>query len=161
MRPRSRASYRLARAAEGKVVRDTEQLAPGLKRCPDCREIKPLDEFPGAKNTVSGRHSYCKPCHNIRGVETADRLYGGTREYHLRRRYGIGEAEFRAMFEAQGGLCAICQEKPAVHVEHDHATGAIRGLACFNCNGALGHVQDRVDILQKAIEYLERNKQTS
>ncbi|SCL28931.1 hypothetical protein GA0070624_3787 [Micromonospora rhizosphaerae] len=75
----------------------------GLKWCPDCDQVKPLDEFPRTKKT-SGRHSYCKPCHNARGRQTAQRLYGGTREYHLRRRYGIGEKEVRELLAEQGGL---------------------------------------------------------
>jgi len=27
---------------------------------------------------------------------------------------------------------------------------------CFNCNGGLGQFRDRIDILRKAIDYLER-----
>ena len=42
------------------------------------------------------------------------------------------------MFAVQGGVCAICEEAPASHVDHDHETGRVRGLLCFNCNGALG-----------------------
>ena len=30
------------------------------------------------------------------------------RDYELRRRYGIGNDEYQAIFEAQRGLCAIC-----------------------------------------------------
>src|SRR5215472_8722554 len=83
--------------------------APSMsKRCPDCGETKPLEDFPRNKNAKDGRHTYCKPCHNARGKETSERLYGGTRHYHLRHRYGIGADEFDELVRLQGGLCAIC-----------------------------------------------------
>jgi hypothetical protein len=61
------------------------------------------------------------------------------------------------MFEEQGGLCAICREAPAAHVDHDHASGRVRGLLCFNCNGALGQFRDRRDLMLAAIAYLDAN----
>ncbi|MBV9285432.1 MAG: endonuclease VII domain-containing protein, partial [Acidimicrobiia bacterium] len=64
------------------------------------------------------------------------------RKSHLKRKYGLTEQQYQAMLVAQDGLCAICQERPAVHVDHDHATGRVRALLCFNCNGALGHMLD-------------------
>lgn len=58
------------------------------------------------------------------------------------------------MFAAQGGLCAVCRIAPAAHVDHDHATGRVRGLLCFNCNGGLGQFRDDVKVMQRAIRYL-------
>jgi predicted transcriptional regulator YheO len=34
--------------------------------------------------------------------------------------------------------------------------GKVRGLLCMNCNTALGGFKENIDILQKAIEYLEK-----
>ena len=62
------------------------------------------------------------------------------------------------MFDAQGGLCAICQTAPAVHVDHDHETGAVRALLCFNCNGGLGQFRDDPALLQAAADYVERHR---
>lgn len=135
-----------------------ETLFPSLKRCPDCKKQKPLVDFPRNKNSKDGRHAYCKPCHNARGHETRQRLYGGGRHYHLRRRYGIGAAEVEAMIAAQGGVCAICHERPAAHVDHDHKTGKIRGILCFGCNGGLGQFQDDTDRMARAIEYVQRHR---
>src|SRR2546421_13070278 len=64
------------------------------KRCPDCLQYKPLSDFPRNLRTKSGYTTYCKLCHNARGSETSQRLDGGRRHYHLKRRYGIGAAEF-------------------------------------------------------------------
>ena len=58
------------------------------------------------------------------------------------------------MLEAQDGVCAICKSAPAVHVDHDHATGAVRALLCFNCNGGLGQFKDDPGVLRAAAEYV-------
>ncbi|MGK5685339.1 endonuclease VII domain-containing protein [Actinoplanes sp. URMC 104] len=104
---------------------------------------------------MSGYHSYCLPCHNARGQETRKRLYGGSREYHLRERYGIGQAGFDELLWRQGGVCAICGVADPQHVDHDHRTGAVRGILCFNCNGGLGQFRDDPDRLAAAIRYLK------
>jgi len=99
--------------------------------------------------------TYCKPCHNTRTRASVD-ANGGARNYHLRRRYGITAEHFDQMLAEQGGLCAICRDAPAEHVDHDHATARIRGLLCFNCNGALGQFRDRTDLMLRAVAYLRR-----
>lgn len=64
------------------------------------------------------------------------------RNWWYQRTYGISLQEFEEMVKVQGGLCKICGEPPikgrALHVDHDHKTGKVRGLLCFRCNGALG-----------------------
>jgi hypothetical protein len=126
----------------------------GSKWCPDCDTIKPLEHFPTTPASKTGRYTYCKPCHNARGRASLERV-GGSRTYHLKRRYGISVADVDGMLEAQGGLCAICKVAPAVHVDHDHATGAVRALLCFNCNGGLGQFRDNPQSLRRAAAYLE------
>ena len=59
------------------------------------------------------------------------------------------------MLEAQGGLCAICQERPAEHVDHDHLTGTVRAMLCSCCNQGLGSFRDPADVMRAAISYLE------
>ena len=127
------------------------------KRCPDCGDSKPLEDFPRNKNSKDGRHAYCKPCYNARGKESKDRLYGGSRHYHLKRRYGIGAAEVDELIRQQGGFCAICRVKPAEHVDHNHISGKVRGILCFGCNGGLGQFQDNTEALRRAIDYVERD----
>lgn len=87
------------------------------------------------------------------------------RERYYRRNYGIGVREWQAMFEAQGGRCAICRgegflmrahHEATLMVDHDHNTGAVRGLLCHNCNRALGLLQDSALIVREAATYLER-----
>jgi hypothetical protein len=98
---------------------------------------------------------YCKPCHNARGRESRERHHGSTRHYHLKRRYDIGADDVRLLIEAQGGRCLICGREDPEHVDHDHDTGLVRGILCFNCNGGLGQFGDDVDRLAGAIAYLD------
>lgn len=156
MSARSKASYRKRAAAEGRVVREQQPVPSGQRRCPDCLQVKGLDEFPRNKNGRDGRATYCKPCHNHRTRETAQRLYGGGRNYHLRARYGITAHDFDAMVEAQGGVCALCRERKPEHVDHDHVTKQIRGILCSCCNQGLGNFRDNPASLREAISYLER-----
>jgi hypothetical protein len=125
----------------------------GSKWCPDCDCVKPFSEFPTARRNKTGRHTYCKPCHNARGRDTLESV-GGSRTYHLKRRYGITATEADAMLAEQGGLCPICKTAPAAHVDHDHATGAVRALLCFNCNGGLGQFKDNPEALHAAAYYV-------
>jgi hypothetical protein len=73
----------------------------------------------------------------------------------LKRRYGLTAAEADAMLEEQDGLCAICKAAPAAHVDHDHATGRVRALLCFNCNGGLGQFKDDPVALHAAAYYVQ------
>lgn len=125
----------------------------GHKWCPDCNDVKPLREFPTNRSASSGYMTSCKPCHNARTRASLE-ANGGARNYHLRRRYGITVEHYNKMFAEQDGLCAICQEAPAEHVDHDHKTGKVRGLLCFNCNGALGQFRDRPDLMLLGATYL-------
>jgi hypothetical protein len=123
------------------------------KWCPDCDTVKPLVEFPRTSASKTGRHTYCRPCHNARGRASLEKA-GGSRTYHLQKRYGITAEQFDAMLAQQSGVCAICEVEPAVHVDHDHVTGRIRALLCFNCNGGLGNFRDDPLFLYAAAEYV-------
>lgn len=76
--------------------------------------------------------------------------------------YGLTEAQYDEMYEAQDGSCAICRatqgrRKEKDHpllVDHCHATGKVRGLLCQPCNSALGMFEDNTERMRKAIAYL-------
>jgi hypothetical protein len=73
----------------------------------------------------------------------------------------LTEVEYKAMLEAQGGVCAICKEKPKgnrLAVDHIHGTDKVRGLLCKLCNPALGLFKDDPDRLNAAIEYLRKGR---
>ena len=60
-------------------------------------------------------------------------------------RYGIGAGDFDEIVNEQGGVCPLCGREDPEHVDHDHATGTVRGVLCFNCNGGLGQFRDSID----------------
>ena len=126
----------------------------GHRYCPTCGQVKPVSEFP-RRNDTAGHAQCCKPCHDARERESQQRLYGGTQQYRLRRRYGVGQAEFDELLDAQGGCCAICGAADPQHLDHDRRTGWVRGILCFNCNGGLGQFRDSPELLAEAISYLK------
>lgn len=73
-------------------------------------------------------------------------------------RTGIDHDTYQRMFAAQGGGCAICGAAPKtrkLHVDHSHATGAIRGLLCFTCNRLVAVARTWNDArVEAAREYL-------
>ncbi len=55
--------------------------------------------------------------------------------------------------------CEICDQPidgPQKHLDHDHATGAPRGVLCTKCNAMLGFARDSQKILSSACQYLSR-----
>ena len=75
--------------------------------------------------------------------------------------YGLTTAQREEMYRAQSGRCAVCRgarESGDLKVDHDHATGVIRGLLCHACNVGLGHFMDSPSILTSAAWYLERHR---
>jgi hypothetical protein len=118
---------------------------------------KPAEDFPRNRATRDGLAAYCKPCHNRIMKQQKAKLYGGERNYLLELRYGIDEADVAALIELQGGTCAICRTKPAVHLDHNHATGRPRGALCFACNRGLGKVGDSIEVLRAMIAYLREH----
>lgn len=72
--------------------------------------------------------------------------------------YGIQPDDYDKMYAAQDGKCAICRRATGLtrrlSVDHDHATGKVRGLLCRVCNDLLGHARDDVDFFYRAMQYL-------
>lgn len=69
--------------------------------------------------------------------------------------YGLQPSEYAVILEKQKGLCAICLgaiDNP--RVDHDHATGLVRGLLCSRCNSGLGKLGDSREVLRNAMIYL-------
>lgn len=86
------------------------------------------------------------------------------RNYHIKKTYGITPEQYASMLAEQNGGCAICGRGPngTNHVErdllidHDHETGAVRGLLCNNCNAGMGIIGDTAEHLEAAIAYLRK-----
>lgn len=86
----------------------------------------------------------------------AQRPQWKSRDLGLRRAYGITIFQYNAMLEDQGHVCRICGEAPVrrLAVDHDHKTGRVRGLLCWNCNRGLQNFRDNPDALWAAVQYV-------
>lgn len=69
-------------------------------------------------------------------------------------RYRLTRDDHEALIEAQGGLCAICGVGAPRYVDHDHATGRVRGLLCPGCNTVVGMLEGDQARLTAAARYL-------
>lgn len=87
------------------------------------------------------------------------------RDKHLRKTYGVTLAEVEAM----GATCHSCGAGPSdegtysqrtLHVDHDHATGRVRGMLCHACNLALGFAHEDPDRLESLAAYLRARRWT-
>lgn len=112
-----------------------------------------LANYPSIKSMKDGRRVYKMPKEQ-------------QRHYGLKRYYGMTGEEYGQKLADQKGLCAICGNPETamlngvpkvMHVDHDHATGAIRDLLCGMCNGMLGLAKDNPQVLIAAAEYLQRH----
>lgn len=87
----------------------------------------------------------------------------------MMRNYGITPEEFTQMLNDQDGCCAICGTdmesvreliretlRTGIRIDHDHVTGAVRGLLCTGCNKGLGCFKDDIARLRAAADYLEK-----
>jgi len=87
-----------------------------------------------------------------------NRIYN--REKLLLKKYNLTLAQYNEMFIKQEYKCAICgkhqsEYKRTFDVDHDHCTEKVRGLLCGKCNRMLGNVNDDINILINAINYLK------
>jgi len=144
------------------------------KNCTRCSTEKPVaDFFKEKRNTGKkgkGVAAICKVCCQERHRKWYDNNQDYHRDYNKEYysknktaqkagRYGLTEETYRAMLVAQGGKCQICgrlQKGKSLAIDHDHKTGAVRGLLCESCNNGLGRFKDSPEILEAALAYLKK-----
>jgi len=133
---------------------------PTLKPCCECGETKAADQFRRSKDNVDGLSCACRTCLSARNREWYARA-GRAKRLPLGRlaRYKMTPADLDAMLTRQEDRCAICDRafphRRSYVIDHDHATGAVRGLLCPPCNNGLGIFRDSPEILLRAITYLK------
>lgn len=141
------AQRRLARAPQPHRQRvPAQEWPPGARWCSGCQSFIPLWYCQGSR---------CRPCASKAGHRARVE-----REYE----WPAG-MDYDTLLRRQGGRCAICGCTPRTRrlaVDHDHTTGLVRGLLCSanegaSCNkGLLGSAHDDVEILRRAVRYLEQ-----
>ena len=144
-------------------------MSQEVKKCTKCGEEKQLSEFWQKsyvkKDGTKGFRPSCKQCEISKKLEKYHQ--GGGKEEQKKRSfralmhsYGITEEIYQQEREKQNYKCLLCgadeidQHHGRLFVDHCHKTGKYRGLLCTTCNTGLGAFKDNVEVMQKAIEYL-------
>jgi hypothetical protein len=76
---------------------------------------------------------------------------------HTVKKYGLTLEQYEVLFHSQQGKCAIRHQtelKQSLCVDHCHEINNVRGLLCIRCNRAIGMLEDNVQLLMNAIDYL-------
>ena len=105
-----------------------------------CKENKPIEEMVIAVTSTNKIHykSVCRPCQSISQKITS----------RLKLDNPYPDENYR---------CPICGgDSPKWYLDHDWKTGAFRSWLCNSCNIGLGQFRDDIDLLNKAIAYLDR-----
>lgn len=76
------------------------------------------------------------------------------------KKYGLTTDQYEQILEDQANVCAVCTKSfgKTPHIDHDHETGAVRGILCHHCNTALGLLKDSPELLLRAVMYLRRKR---
>ena len=104
--------------------------------CSKCNIDKPESGFyPHGNQCKTCRDAYKKGWNHANKVKCSD--------YCRKTRYVISADEYEGLLKTQNNTCIVCNEtfSSSVNVDHDHATGDIRGLICHPCNVAVGYYE--------------------
>ena len=125
-------------------------------------------------NNKANKTSFSKGHKKVGGISKGDKMSDSAKEKIRHSLFGQTKEKARNW---QGGIspqhkrktaprempesCEVCGSsgksfKKGLHYDHDHSTGKFRGWLCLRCNFALGMVNDKVDILEKLINYLKQ-----
>ena len=151
------------------------------KRCTDCKQLLPSGRFYRRAASKDGLMPICIDCtkqyqqgrQTTPGFRAWRRAYNQRPSCRLRQRrlrrwwtYGLTPEAFDGLLQAQEGRCQICRcvlflevdrkgRSDAVHVDHEHTSGRVRGLLCSDCNRGLGCFHDREEVLISAAQYIK------
>lgn len=137
-----------------------------------CSEERPEENFSWKVKDVK-RNNTCKDCHrqyrkdhyqaNKAKYIAKARAWEESKGGKACARYNISLETLEGMMAKYGGLCWICRDSKAIHVDHDHnccplggsCGKCVRGVLCGPCNVGLGMFKDSTLLLQEAMVYLD------
>lgn len=158
-------------------------VRPGIRKCTDCAEEKHAAEFSFRSGRMY--RPRCKRCEaaNAKAIRSTDPerheerkrawernnpvAFYRAQTHRAVRRAGVREADVLLALEAalHSKTCEICHvtlvecggpNRKRLSIDHNHRTGAFRGMLCSNCNFGLGSFGDDAMIIRRAAEYLEK-----
>lgn len=141
------------------------------------RRLSRAEKAPGyerrariAKTEWPAGHRWCAGCQSFipdfyaRGSRCRACASQAAHASHIKRTYDLTETEYRELFAFQGGRCYVCgveTRASRLAVDHDHASGAVRGLLCANdqwgCNVSLRRLLGDLAAAQALLRYVERS----
>ena len=142
--PRNGATYCKAHEDHIKAGKEPQPLqarrpvVDGKKECSACGVVKPVSEY---NKHATGIHPKCRECYNFTG-----RLA----------RYGLQPDELLELLSRPCDSCGMDVALNRKHVDHHHASGAVRGVLCHNCNLVLGLAHEDPGTLRAVADYIER-----
>lgn len=134
-----------------------------MKTCNICKQEKDLSCFSKHPECKDGVRPRCNECLKEYTEKNKDKV----RNNYLMREFGITSEQYDEMNNKQNGVCAICNkpetavnnktgETKRLAVDHNHSTGIVRKLLCTNCNTGIGSLQESIETLRNAIQYLKK-----
>lgn len=125
---------------ELRLARVPASLWPaGQRWCASCQSFVDLADVQGSR---------CRACAS-----------SASHAARIEKIYGLSPDDYDALLKLQGGKCAICRARPKskrLAVDHDHKTGAVRGLLCSRCNHDLmGAAWDSAAMAKALLGYIE------
>jgi len=116
-----------------------------LLKCTRCKTEKPgtSEYFPLHNKKRNGLDSWCRAC---RATYRSSICRGRFRDV-------ISDEQLQEL-KSTTKECVICGVEEPLVVDHDHATGKVRGMLCNHCNRGLGHFRDDPTLLEFAAQYL-------
>jgi hypothetical protein len=134
------------------------------KSCRNCKQELELSNYYQFHNKWTGHKYYsarCRPCHQL--YKTVSPTTKRNRKAQkLKLRYGLKYEQWETIRKDQNYSCMICGITEEIlnkklDVDHCHVTGVVRGVLCNPCNTTLGHARDKIEVLEAAARYLQKN----
>lgn len=90
-------------------------------------------------------------------IESKEQKALRTRRATLRK-YNLTEDQFLAQLKRQNFACYGCLNtltSQSARIDHNHATGEVRGLLCDHCNWTLGHAKENPQTMRRLMAFLD------
>jgi hypothetical protein len=130
------------------------------KVCSKCKVDKSIDQFTKRYDRPIGVRPWCRECQ--RSIDAKSRETDkGKKKYRKQiwKKAGIDITyeQYKEKYQALEGKCEICYDQlPSLCVDHNHATGEVRGLLCTPCNLAIENLKESPEIMSNAIKYIKK-----
>lgn len=129
-----------------------------MKQCRVCKNTKTLDFFPQNLSYRDGRATICKTCS---AKESARRRKEEPHIYKALKFKTDPDLIKSLLTVKECEICGGTTHRTHLAIDHNHSTGKIRGMLCDPCNQGLGKFKDDIQIMKKAIQYLEERDATT